>query len=146
LLRYQYRLEGADRDWSAPTEQRSINYANLSPGNYLFRVRAVNSGNVSSEPASVTLTILPPVWKSWWFLASAGTVLALLAYALYRYRLERLLAVERMRTRIARDLHDDIGSSLSQIAILSELASAARERKCDSPSCQAALRHRRSVG
>jgi ligand-binding sensor domain-containing protein/signal transduction histidine kinase len=135
LLRYQYRLEGADQEWSAPTEQRTINYASLSPGRYTFRVRAVNSeGTVSAQPASVALTILPPVWQRLWFLALVGTVLALVTYTLHRYRLEQLLAVERMRTRIATDLHDDIGSSLSQIAILSEVA----RRKIKNVDAQAA--------
>src|SRR5262249_5645964 len=98
LLRYQYRLEGAESDWSAPTEQRTINYASLSPGRYRFQVRAVNSeGAVSAEPATVDLRILRPVWQTWWFQASAGIVLALLAYALYRYRMAQLLAVERLR-------------------------------------------------
>jgi ligand-binding sensor domain-containing protein/signal transduction histidine kinase len=123
LLRYQYWLEGADHDWNAPTEQRSVNYASLSPGSYTFRVRAVSSGgSVSAEPAVVIFRILSPVWHRWWFLSAAGVALSLLIYALYRYRVAQLLAVERVRIRIATDLHDDIGSSLSQIAILSEVA------------------------
>jgi len=61
------------------------------------------------------------VWQRWWFLAAAGIAIGLLIYALYRYRLAQLLALERIRTRIATDLHDDIGSSLSQVAILSEV-------------------------
>jgi ligand-binding sensor domain-containing protein/signal transduction histidine kinase len=135
LLRYQYRLEGLDRDWSAPTEQRSVNYASLPPGSYRFQVRAVNSeGTASPEPAAVTLTILTPVWQRWWSLAIAGTVLALLAFAFHSYRVAQLLAVERMRARIATDLHDDIGASLSQIAILSEVA----RRRIENADMQAA--------
>ena len=135
LLRYQYRLQGADQDWSPPTEQRSVNYASLSPGHYLFRVRAVNSeGTASLEPAAVALTILPPAWQTWWFRVLAGTALALLAYALYRYRMAQLLAVERIRVRIATDLHDDVGASLSQIAILSEVA----RRRIENADVQAA--------
>lgn len=122
-LRYQYMLEGADRDWSAPTDQRTVIYARLASGNYRFLVRAVTGGGISSpQPASVVFTILPPVWRSWWFLLACGTAAALLMYTLYRYRLAQLLAVANLRTRIATDLHDDIGASLSQIAILSEVA------------------------
>ena len=122
-LRYQYMLEGADRDWSAPTDQRTVIYARLAAGSYRFLVRAVTGDGVSSpQPASVAFTILPPVWRTWWFLLACGTAAALLIYALYRYRLAQLLAVANVRTRIATDLHDDIGSSLSQIAILSEVA------------------------
>jgi signal transduction histidine kinase/streptogramin lyase len=121
-LRYQYRLEGADADWSAPTEQRTITYAKLSPGRYRFLVRAVNSvGALSPRPASVSFQILSPLWRRWWFIALAGTLAGALAYAVYRYRVAQLLALERVRTRIAADLHDDIGSSLSQISVLSEV-------------------------
>jgi len=122
-FRYQYMLEGADRDWSAPTDQRTVIYARLAAGSYRFLVRAVTGDGVSSpRPASVAFTILPPVWRTWWFLLACGTLMALLVYTLYRYRLAQLLAVANVRTRIATDLHDDIGSSLSQIAILSEVA------------------------
>src|ERR1019366_5305810 len=122
-LRYQYMLEGADSDWSAPTDQRTVIYARLAAGSYRFLVRAMaGDGIASPQPASVVFTILPPVWRSWWFLLACGTVTALLMHALYRYRLAQLLAVANVRTRIATDLHDDIGASLSQIAILSEVA------------------------
>ena len=122
VLRYQYKLEGSGADWSAPTEQRTVNFASLSPGRYHFLVRAVNSdGVLSVQPAAVTFTILPPIWQRWWFLTLMLIVGALSVYALYRYRVARLLELERVRTRIASDLHDDIGSNLSLIAGLSEV-------------------------
>jgi ligand-binding sensor domain-containing protein/signal transduction histidine kinase len=121
-LRYQYKLEGADRDWSALTKQRSITYARLSPGSYSFQVRAVNvDGVTSSQPALVSFTILRPIWQRWWFVTLAALFAVATATTLYNYRVRRLLELERVRTRIATDLHDDIGSSLSQIAILSEV-------------------------
>jgi len=121
-LRYQYKLEGADSDWSSLTAQRSITYARLSPGSYRFLVRAVNPEGVSSaQPAFFSFMILRPIWQRWWFLSLAGLLVIGLAYAIHRYRVNRLLELERVRTRIATDLHDDIGSSLSQIAILSEV-------------------------
>ena len=122
VLQYQYKLEGGDRDWSAPTVQRSVTYR-LAPGRYKFQVRAVNSDGVSSaDPAVIRFRILPPVWQRWWFLALVATGLALVLYRFYQYRVSRLLELERVRTRIATDLHDDIGSSLSRMAILSEVA------------------------
>jgi len=122
-LRYQYRLQGADADWSAPTDRRAVNYARLAPGAYRFQVRAVDSdGQSSPVPASVSFTILRPIWQRWWFLLLAVALLASLAYALYRARLEQMLRLERVRTHIATDLHDDIGASLTQIAILNEVA------------------------
>lgn len=122
VLRYQYKLEGADQDWSAPTDQRSVNYANLSPGKYRFVVRALNAdGLVSPTPAIVDFKILPPIWGRWWFLTIASIAIGLSVYAGHRYRVGRLIELERVRTRIATDLHDDIGSSLSRMAILSEV-------------------------
>lgn len=122
LVRYQYKLEGADKDWSEPTAQNSVTFANLSPGAYRLFVRAVNTDDAASEqPAVVSFTVLRPVWQRWWFLLLAATIAGAAIYALYRYRVEQIIKLERVRTRIATDLHDDIGSSLSKIAILSEV-------------------------
>jgi ligand-binding sensor domain-containing protein/two-component sensor histidine kinase len=122
-LRYQYKLEGADKDWSAPTYQRTVNYARLAPGRYRFLVQAINlDGLASSKPAVISFRILPPLWARWWSITSAAIALTFVFYGLYRYRVARLLELERVRTRIATDLHDDIGAGLSRIAVLSEVA------------------------
>lgn len=129
-LRYQYMLEGVDTDWSAPTDSRSVNYARLTPGAYRFLVRAIDkNGTTSPAPAILQFTILSPVWQRWWFLTMGALVCAAFAYALYRYRINQLLRLEHVRMRIATDLHDDIGSSLSQISILSEIAQVQIERR-----------------
>lgn len=121
VLRYQYKLGAAD--WSAATEQRVVNFANLGSGRYQFMVRAVNSdGAASLEPAVVDFRILPPLWLRWWFLTLAVLAAIAVAYLIYRYRLTRLLELANMRTRIATDLHDDIGANLTRISILSEVA------------------------
>jgi signal transduction histidine kinase len=69
----------------------------------------------------VDFVVLAPVWQRWWFLAILAVLGAVAAYALHRWRLARVVELERVRTRIATDLHDDIGSGLSQIAILTEV-------------------------
>jgi ligand-binding sensor domain-containing protein/two-component sensor histidine kinase len=121
-ISFQYKLEGADLDWGPADLQRSVNYASLAPGSYRFRVRAVGSdGMVSDVPATIGFRILPPVWRRWWFVTPAAVLAAVLLYSGYRFRVSRLVEIERVRTRIAADLHDDIGSSLSQIAVLSEV-------------------------
>ena len=123
VLRYQYRLEGADLDWSAPTEQRTVNFASLAPGRYRFTVRAINSDGLASQiPAAIIFNVLRPFWQRWWFLSLVALAIGLVVYSLYRYRVSRLLELERVRTRIATDLHDDIGAGLSRIAVLSEVA------------------------
>jgi signal transduction histidine kinase/ligand-binding sensor domain-containing protein len=120
-LRYQYRL--GEGEWSAPIEQRSVHYAALAPGQYRFAVRAINSyGEASPVPASVEFQVVAPLWRRAWF---HGFLLAMTiggAILVHRARVARLLEIERVRMRIATDLHDDIGASLSQIAILSEVA------------------------
>jgi ligand-binding sensor domain-containing protein/signal transduction histidine kinase len=122
-LRYQYLLEGAGQEWSSPGQQRLVTFASLAPGNYRFLVRAINVDGASSEtPASFPFRILSPVWQRWWFIALVLALAGSLAYAFYRYRVARLLELERVRTRIAADLHDDIGANLTRIAILSEVA------------------------
>ena len=140
-VRYQFKLEGADSDWSAPSDQRSVNYPNLPSGSYQFLVRALTAGGMASErPASVSFRVLPPIWKRWWFVLSAFFLISIpiLAVARSRYyrvkavreaeeavrrsREERLLELEQVRRRIATDLHDDVGSTLSQIFLLSEVA------------------------
>ncbi len=121
VLRYQYRLGGDP--WSAPIESRSVHYGALAPGQYQFAVRAVNSdGDVSPVPATVDFRVAPPLWRRAWFQAIFIALAAGCAVWVHRARVVRLLEIERVRTRIATDLHDDIGSSLSQIAILSEVA------------------------
>jgi ligand-binding sensor domain-containing protein/two-component sensor histidine kinase len=122
-LRYQYKLEGSSEDWSHLADQRTVNFANLAPGRYRFLVRAVNADGVTSErPAGFSFNVLPPLWQRWWFVAMVAMALFIIVYSVYRYRLKQKLELEQMRTRIAADLHDDIGANLTKIAILSEVA------------------------
>jgi ligand-binding sensor domain-containing protein/two-component sensor histidine kinase len=121
-VRYQIRLEGVDQDWSPPSEQRTVNYANIGPGRYRFAVRAVTAeGVLSSNTAGFEFRVLTPLWQRWWFLSTAFILCAVASYAFYRYRLARVLRVAAMRGRIARDLHDDIGANLTRIAVLAEV-------------------------
>ncbi|HVG09600.1 MAG TPA: two-component regulator propeller domain-containing protein, partial [Thermoanaerobaculia bacterium] len=123
-LRYQVKMEGFDRDWNPASGARSVVYAHLPAGRYRFLVRAVTLEDraASVVPAEVLIVVRPPLWRRAWFLGLVALALAGGIAALYRYRVSHLLALERMRTRIATDLHDDLGSSLSRISILSELA------------------------
>src|SRR5205823_3850198 len=101
------------------------------------------------QPAMISFIILRPVWQRWWFVSLVAMMFALVAYTLYRYRISRLLELEHVRTRIASDLHDDIGASLSLIAMLSELAQRQRRQgtaKIDESLSTIAEVSRESVG
>jgi len=99
-LRYQYQLEGANSDWSAPSDQRTVNYPNLSPGSYRFLVRAIGAnGALSENPAVVAFRILPPIWRRWWFMALAAALVSSVGYAFARSRIERLRAARESDRR-----------------------------------------------
>jgi PAS domain S-box-containing protein len=99
--RYQYRLEGADHDWSQPTAQRTVNFSNLAPGSYRFLVRAINSAGIPSiTPAVVSFKILPPFWRRWWFIGLAVLIVAATVLALDRYRVARLRALDALNRRL----------------------------------------------
>ena len=122
--RYAYMMEGFDNSWIYSKNRRYVTYTNLDPGRYIFKVKGSNNDGVWNEKgAEITITILPPLWRTWWFLTIAvlliGSIIVLLIYS----RVKHLLDIERLRTKLAADLHDNIGSSLTEISILSEVIS-----------------------
>ena len=121
-VRYRYILEGRDAEWSEPTDHRFISYGGLPPGKYDFKVIACNADGVwSRSPAVFSFTIASPFWKTPWFIALIVLIVSAALYSFYRYRLNKGLQFERLRMKISTDLHDDIGSTLSSISILSEM-------------------------
>jgi ligand-binding sensor domain-containing protein/anti-sigma regulatory factor (Ser/Thr protein kinase) len=129
-LRFQIRLE--DDDWSAPTADLAIVYAGLGPGRYRFHVRAVSpAGLVSAQPATLAFVVPPPLWRSGWFGLLMASLLATLLAGIHRVRVRRVLELERVRTRIAADLHDDIGASLARVSLLSEAGRRALHARPD---------------
>jgi len=120
-LQFQWMLEGFDSHWLQAQKQRQVRYTNLSAGRYVFKVRASNKNGEWSEPERFTFSVLPPFWQNWWFILLSLGVATSAVYTVYRYRLGQMLKVERMRTRIAADLHDDIASSLSSVALYSDV-------------------------
>lgn len=120
--RYAYRLEGYDENWIEAGTSRQARYTNIPPGDYVFRVKGSNNDGVwNEEGASIRVTIQPAFWQTAWFRLLVLAAIAGLLAAAYRYRVAHLLKMERMRLRIAGDLHDDIGSKLSSIALMSEM-------------------------
>jgi ligand-binding sensor domain-containing protein/signal transduction histidine kinase len=119
---YAYKLDGFDRDWVNAGTRRYAAYTHLDPGTYVFNVKASNADGVwSVAGASIAVTILPPFWATWWFRSAMVLAVVAVLYGMYRYRLNQLLSVERLRQRIAQDLHDDIGTNLSAIVVASQV-------------------------
>jgi signal transduction histidine kinase/ligand-binding sensor domain-containing protein len=119
---FQTRLEGVDASWSPPVGDPTVRYVGLAPGPYRFSVRAIGPlGGEPGEEAAVSFRIRPPLWRRAWFLLLAIAAGVALSVAVHRQSLRRAIAVERVRTRLATDLHDDVGSSLARISILSEV-------------------------
>lgn len=120
--RYKYKLEGVDADWVEPTTRRMASYNNLKPGRYAFHVVACNNHGVwNATGASLNLRLLPHFWQTWQFKFTIVAAVGLLLAGLDRIRLARLREVERLRLRIAADLHDEVGSNLGSVSMLTRL-------------------------
>ena len=139
--RFSYMLEGSGNDnWSEPSTNSSINFVNLSPGEYTLKAKAIFlHGLYPVAESSFSFTILPPWWLTWWFKSIVALVVISLTLLILRYyinrklelqriRLERKQAIEKERTRIATDMHDDLGAGLSQIKFLSEAIGMKRQK------------------
>ncbi|MEP7144326.1 MAG: two-component regulator propeller domain-containing protein [Ferruginibacter sp.] len=126
---YSFMLAGYDKDWIEAGERNFANYSNLSSGDYTFKARATDrKSNWSGEYASVKITIIPPVWKRWWFYLIAAFIVAAAIYVFYRYRISELLKRQAIRNKIAQDLHDSVGSTLSSISVYSQVAKIQQEK------------------
>jgi signal transduction histidine kinase len=127
-VRFKYRLDGYDRDWVDARERRVAHYTNVPPGAYTFRVRASNNDGVwSIQDATIGIVVVPPFWRTWWFVSLALLCLLAAAFFVYRRRILKLkranaaqLAFSRQliesqegeRKRIAAELHDSLGQQL----------------------------------
>jgi ligand-binding sensor domain-containing protein/two-component sensor histidine kinase len=120
---YYTKMEGIDKEWTPSQQYNVVNYTLLPPGNYTFKVRCENGdGLASSNITSLRIHIRPPFWQQEWFIMLCILALGGIIYIAHRMRVAQLIEMEKVRGRIARDLHDDMGSTLSTINILSEMA------------------------
>lgn len=142
-VRYRYRLAGLDTAWSEPVSQRAITYGALHPGDYTFEVLAITpDGLTSTGPALARIRIAYPYYERWWFLALSAGLLGIVLWQIYRYRVRRVLELERLRTRIAGDLHDDVGTNLSGILVSTQIL----ERRLKSVVPEADKEHIHEIG
>ncbi len=122
-LRFRYRLDPFDRGWTDSDGHSSATYTRLSPGQYTLRVESGRGDSVvwSANGDSIALMVRPTLWQSPWWRSFVLATTGLLVWLAYRYRIRKLMEVERLRLRIASDLHDDIGASLGSIALMTEM-------------------------
>jgi signal transduction histidine kinase/ligand-binding sensor domain-containing protein len=123
-LTYYYQMEGIDKNWVKADRSYFVNYSLLPPGHYTFKIYCENLEGMASKMTALNIYIRPPFWRTWWFASCLLFGISILIYTVHSLRLNRLLAVEQLRHRVARDLHDDMGSTLSTINILSSMAKA----------------------
>lgn len=131
---YAYMLEGFDGDWIYSGTRRYATYTNLDPGTYTFRVKGSNNDGAWNEAGtSIAVIITPPFWSRWWFrvfalvavFGSVGGTIRFIEIRKINRKIERLKherELERERSRISQDMHDEVGANLTKIAIISELA------------------------
>jgi len=119
--RYAYKMEGLDDEWHESGHRRYASYTHVPPGRYRFRVKASNNDGVWNEAGiSVDLIITPPYWQRWWFRLLAVAAFISLLLVAHRLRVNKLLQIERTRNRIAQDLHDNVGATLSSISYFAQ--------------------------
>ncbi len=118
---YQTRFAGLDSAWTT-TDRRTVQLASPAPGSYRFEVRAARRGGEWSPTLALDLVAEAPFWRRGWFRLGLALALLGLVGALAAWRVRQLLAIERLRTEIAADLHDHVGAGLTEIAILAEIA------------------------
>jgi len=139
-VRFRYRLEPLERDWVDADTGRTANYPYVPPGQYRFSVMARNGGSGAWNPVPATLsfTVRPQFWQTWWFIGLAALSLVGSVSGAARlvekrklhqrlHALEQERTLERERARIAQDLHDDLGASLTRVSLLSDLVKADKD-------------------
>jgi signal transduction histidine kinase/streptogramin lyase len=142
-VKYQYQLQGWDKKWVASNNLNQVRYNNLPPGHYTFKIKAANGAGIwSKDEYRLSIAIDPPFWQSWWFYSLVFilivTAVILLTKTLAQRKLKRKLAVlerqrelDNERIRISREMHDDIGSGLTQITLMSESIKNKLKNKVD---------------
>lgn len=122
-IHYEYMLEGIDKDWQETSDYNQAIYNYLPAGDYIFKVRAENSDGISSNNTTILqISVAPPFWKTWWFLGVLVLFVLAILYLIDRERIKKLQALQRVRTQIASNLHNDVSATLNNINLLSEMA------------------------
>lgn len=127
LHKFAYFLEGYDEGWNALDTRNEVLFNKLPVGNYTLHIRGISAkGEWNVNPATIDIQIAQYFYKTWWFISLCLLTFVGAVYALYRYRLNQVYRMLELRTRIASDLHDDVGGLLTGIAMQTEILELAK--------------------
>ncbi|SDE80264.1 Signal transduction histidine kinase [Ulvibacter litoralis] len=129
---YFTKLEGYENTWFSQGINPYVRYNKLPAGDYILNVKGTDfSGIESNNTLKIPITVGSIFYKTWWFILLSALLILAIIYGLFQFRVRQILAIEQLRTNISSDLHDNLGSMLSGIAMQSELveANAKKENK-----------------
>lgn len=128
--RYAYKLEPINKNWIYLEHQRSLTFTNLSHGKYTLKIKGSNNDGLwNEEGTKLSIVVLPPFWLKWWFILIVVLFFSGIIFLAIYLKIRSLIKVERLRTKIASDLHDDVGASLTKIAMNASLLNYETERE-----------------
>lgn len=121
-IRYAYKIDGINDDWIDLGNQNFLNLIGISPGNYAVHVRSTDDQGNWQEPNTLSVSILPKWHQTWWFKLVILSMALGCIYIIYRVRINQLKQAQAIRTKLAGDLHDDLGSTLNSVKVYANLA------------------------
>jgi ligand-binding sensor domain-containing protein/PKD repeat protein len=128
----KYKLEGLDKDWKIADESNQAVYSYLPPGTYTFLLTTINAeATTGKNITQLIIKINPPFWKTWWFFCLLALVVVAVIYWLDRQRINKLIALHKVRIEIAGNLHEEVNTTLNNINLLSEMARIKADKEID---------------
>ncbi len=121
-LRYMYKIPELNNNWIDAGNKSDLELMGISPGTYHLQVQAFNEDGIGSEVKELTLVFLPKWYQTWWFKLLVVLAIITCGYLLYRMRIEQFKKEKRIRSKLASDLHDDLGSTMNSVKVYANLA------------------------
>lgn len=125
---YQVMLEGFDDDWTSWSQEAQKDYTQVREGSYSFKVRARDVTGVVTEASIMPIRILPPWYRTIWAYGFYLGFISIFLYSIHKYRINKILAIQKVRNKIASDLHDEVSATLSSITFFTEAIQKNKEK------------------
>lgn len=121
-INYSYMLEGYDEDWISAGNRKYTAYTNLPSGDYTFKVKLADNIVDKGSITTLGISIATPYWQAWWFVLTVIMLILAILYGIYANRIHQLLELQKVKDSISADLHDDLGSRLTTVHLLSAIS------------------------